>query len=107
MYDTETNEFFVSREVKFSKINFPFAYLPKEDLLTISGLGGFDVDLEEFDDLKKKKDGARHDDHTVADAIPVQHEIDVISPINNTSVQEPNEQDDQEFHEELLSRGHI
>jgi len=42
----------------------------------------------------------------VPDAIPVQHEVDVISPINNTSIHEPNEQDDQEFHEELLGRGH-
>ena len=74
-------------------------------MLTISGLGGSDVDLEELDDLKKK-DGARHDNHVVPDAIPVKHEVDVIPLINNTSVQEPNEQDDQEFHEELLGRGH-
>ena len=60
---------------------------------TISGLGGFDVDLEEVDDLRKR-DGARHDDHVVSDAIPVEHEVDVIPPINNTSVQKPNEQDD-------------
>jgi len=105
LYDIETNEFFVSRDVKFSEIDFPFAYLPKEDLPTIPGLGRSDVDLEEFDDLRKK-DGARHDDHVVPDAIPVQHEVDVIPPVNNTSVQEPNEQDDQEFHKELLGRGH-
>jgi len=54
-------------------------------LPTISGLGGSNVDLEELDDLKKK-DGARHDDHVVPDAILVQHEVDVIPPINNTSV---------------------
>jgi len=36
----------------------------------------------------------------------VQYEVDVILPINNTSVQEPNEQDNQEFHEKLLGRGH-
>ena len=40
------------------------------------------------------------------DAIPVQYEVDVIPPVNNTYVQEPNDQDDQEFHEELLGRGH-
>ena len=40
------------------------------------------------------------------DAIPMQFEVDVIPPINNISVQERNEQDDQEFHEELLGRGH-
>jgi len=74
-------------------------------LPTISGLGRSNVDLEEFDDLRKK-DGARHDDHAAPDAIPVQHEVNVIPPINNTSVQKPNEQDDQEFHEELLGRGH-
>jgi len=74
-------------------------------LPTIFGLGGFDVDLEEVDDLRKR-DGTRHDDHVVPDAMPVQHEVDVIPPINNTSVQEPNEQDDKEFYEELLGRGH-
>jgi len=72
-------------------------------LPTISGLGGSDVDLEEVDYLRKR-DRARHDDHVVPDAIPVQHEVDVIPPINNTSVQEPNEQNDQEFQEELLGR---
>jgi len=46
--------FFVSQDVKFSETNFPFAYLPKEDMSTISGLGRSDVDLEEFDDLRKK-----------------------------------------------------
>jgi len=97
--------FFISRDVKFLETDVPFAYLSKEDFPTISGLGGFDVDLEEVDDLRKR-DGARHDDHVVPEAIPVQHEVDVIPPINNTSVQEPNEQDDQEFHEELLGRGH-
>jgi len=51
LYDIETDEFFVSRDVKFSKIDFPFAHLPKEDLPIISGLVGSDVDLEEFDDL--------------------------------------------------------
>jgi len=55
LYVIETNEFFVSRYVKFSETNFFFAYLPKEDLPTIPGLGGSDVDLEEFDDLKKKR----------------------------------------------------
>jgi len=68
-------------------------------------MGGSDVDLEEVDDLRKR-DRARHDDHVVLDAIPVQHEVDVIPLINNTSVQKPNEQDDQEFHEELLGEGH-
>jgi len=38
----------------------------------IFGLGASDIDLEEFDDLRKN-DGARHDDHVVPDAIPVQH----------------------------------
>jgi len=94
LYDIETNDFFVSRDVKFLETNFPFAYLSKEDLPTISGLGGFDVDLEEVNDLRKR-DGARLDDHVVLDAIPVQHEVDVILPINNTPVQEPNDQDDQ------------
>ena len=70
LYDTKTNEFFVPRDVKFSETDFHFAYLPKEDLPTISGLGGSDVDLEEVDDLRKR-DGARHDDHVVPDAIPV------------------------------------
>jgi len=70
LYDIETNEFFVSRDVKFIETNFPFANLPKEDLPTISGLGGFDVDLEEVDDLRKR-DGARYDDHVVPDAILV------------------------------------
>jgi len=88
LYDIETNEYFVSGNVKFSKTDFPFAYLPKEDLPTISSLGGSDVDLEQFDDLRKK-DGARHDDHVVLDVIPVQHEVHVIPPVNNTSVQEP------------------
>jgi len=69
-------------------------------------LGGSDFDLEKIDDLKKKKEGARHDDHDVPDAIPVQHEVDVIPSINNTSVQEPNEQNDQELHEELLGCSH-
>jgi len=54
-------------------------------LPTISGLGGSDVDLEKFDDLRKK-DGARHDDQVVPDAIPVQHEVNIIPPINNTCV---------------------
>jgi len=54
LYDIETNEYFVSRDVNFSETNFPFTYLPKEDLPTISGLGGSDVDLEEFDYLKIK-----------------------------------------------------
>ena len=105
MYDIETNEFFVSRDVKFSETNFSFACLPKEDLPTISGLGGSDVDLEELDDLGKK-DGARHDNHVMPDAIPVQHEVDVIPPIHNTSIQEPNKQDDQECHEDLLGKGY-
>jgi len=105
LYDIETNEYFVSRDVKFLETDFPYAYPPKEDSPTISGLGGPDVDLEEFNDLRKK-DGARHDDHDVPGTIPVQYEVDVIPPINNTSVQKPNEQDDQEFHEELLAQGH-
>jgi len=105
LYDIEINKFFVSRDVKFLETNFPFAYLPKEDLPTISGLGTSDVGLEEFDDLRRK-DGARHDDNVVPDAIQVQNEVNVIPPINSTSVQEPNEQDDQEYHEELLGRGH-
>jgi len=61
--------------------------------------------LEEFDNLRKR-DGARHDNHVVPNAIPVQHEVDVILPINNIFVQKPNEQYDQEFHEELLGQGH-
>ena len=85
MYDIETNEFFGLRDVKFSETYFPFVYLPKEDLPIISGLGGSDVDLEEVDNLRKR-DGARHHDHAVPDVIPVQHEVDVILPINNTSV---------------------
>jgi len=85
LYDIETNEFFVSRDVKFSDTDFPFVYLSKEYLPIISGLGGSDVDFEEVDDLRKR-DGARHDDHDVPDAIPVQHEVDVIPPINNTFV---------------------
>jgi len=68
------------------KSDFSFAYLPKEDLPTISGLDGSVVDLEEVDDLRKR-DGARHDDHVVSDAILVQHDVDVILLINNTSVQ--------------------
>jgi len=105
LYDIETNEFFVSRDVKFSETNFPFADLSKEDLPTISGLDGSDVDLEEVDDLRIR-DGGRHDDHVVPDAILVQHEVNVIPPINNTSVQQLNEQDDKKFHEELLGQGY-
>jgi len=101
----KTNKFFDLRDVKFSGTDFPFAYLLKKDLPTIFGLGDFDVDVEEVDDLRKRY-GIRHDDHVVPDAILVQHEVDVIPPINNTSVKKPNEQDDQEFHEELLGRGH-
>jgi len=52
------------------KTDFPFAYLSKEDLPTISGLGWFDVDLEDVDDLRKR-DGARHDDYAVPNAILV------------------------------------
>jgi len=89
LYDIETNEYFVSRNVKFLETNFPFTYLPKEYLPTTFGLGGSDVDLEEFDDLEKN--GARHDDHVVLDTIRVQHEVDVITQINNTYVQEPND----------------
>ena len=59
----------------------------------IFGLGASDIDLEEFDDLRKN-DGARHDDHVVPDAIPVQHSWCYSV---NISVQEQNEQDDQEF----------
>jgi len=105
LYDIETNEFFISRDVKFLETDFPFAYLLKEDFPTSSSLGGSDVDLKEFDNLRKR-DGARHDDHVVPDAILVKHKVDVILPINNTSIQEPNEQDDQECHRELLGRGH-
>jgi len=86
LYDIETNEFFVSQDVKFSEIYLSFAYLPREDLPTISGLGGSNVDLEELDDLKKYIYRARHDNHAVPDAIPVQHEVDVIPSINNTYV---------------------
>ena len=106
LYGLETNEFFVSRDVKFLKIDFPFALLLKEDLPTTFGLGGPKVDFEEFDDLGEKGDKVRHEDHVVFGAIPLQHEVNVISPTNNTFVQEPNEQDDLEFHEELLGRGH-
>jgi len=55
LYDIEINEFFVLRDAKFSKTDFPFAYLPKEDFPTISSLGGSDVDFEEFDGLRKKR----------------------------------------------------
>jgi len=47
--------FFVSRDVKFSKTDLPFASLLKEDLCTTSCLGWSNVDYEEFDDLKKKR----------------------------------------------------
>ena len=60
---------------------------------TISGLSESDVDLEEVDDLRKR-DGVRHDDRVIPDAMLVQHEVDVILPINNTFVQKPNDQDD-------------
>jgi len=42
------------------------------------------VVFEEFDDLEKKGNQARHDEHEVFGAIPVQHEDD--GAINSISV---------------------
>ena len=63
LYDLETHEFFVTRDVKLYETEFSFVYLPNDDLVLPSNFGHPSVDLEDCDDLGVTGGAGRQVDH--------------------------------------------
>ena len=88
LYNLETHEFFVSRDVQFYETEFPFASRPNDDLVLPSNFEDPSIDFEDCDGLGVKGRVGRQVDHVEPSAVTAQPADGEALPIPDTGSQE-------------------